>query len=50
MRLARPDYLVALPWHFISEFLERERDYLAAGGKLVVPLPEFRIYSAGDGA
>ena len=35
---------MVLPWHFIEEFLERERDYILAGGKLVVPMPEFRIY------
>lgn len=45
MRAAHPDYLVVLPWHFIDEFLEREADYLRAGGKIVVPLPEFRIYA-----
>ena len=44
MRAAHPDYLIVLPWHFIDEFVERERDYLRAGGKLVVPMPEFRIH------
>ena len=43
MREARPDYLVVLPWHFLDEFVAREADYLAAGGKFVLPLPEFRI-------
>src|SRR5262249_29331080 len=46
MREARPDYLLVLPWHFLPEFVERESDYLDAGGKLVVPLPEFRILAA----
>jgi hypothetical protein len=32
-----------LPWHFVSSFVERERDYLAAGGKFVVPCPRFEI-------
>jgi len=43
VRAARPDYMVVLPWHFINEFLERERDYLRAGGKFIVPLPELTI-------
>jgi len=32
------DFLI-LPWHFLSEIRERERDFVARGGKLVVPLP-----------
>jgi NDP-4-keto-2,6-dideoxyhexose 3-C-methyltransferase len=43
MRAAKPDYLLVLPWHFIDEFVKRESDFLATGGKLVVPCPEFRI-------
>ena len=43
MRQERPDYLLILPWHFLPEFLERERAYLAAGGRFIVPLPQFRV-------
>ena len=43
MRQAKPDYLLVLPWHFISEFRNREREYLKSGGKFIVPLPQFRI-------
>ena len=38
-----PDYYLILPWHFISEFKERENNYLKTGGKLIVPLPHFKI-------
>lgn len=44
MRAARPDYLLALPWHFLSEFLEREQDLIAKGTKFVVPLPELKVW------
>lgn len=37
------DYFLVLPWHFLQEFVERERVYLQAGGKFIVPLPQFRI-------
>ena len=37
MRNEKPDYLLVLPWHFISEFVERERDFLLGGGKFIVP-------------
>ncbi len=38
-----PDYFLILPWHFIKEFKEREKDYLKNGGKLLVPLPRFKV-------
>jgi hypothetical protein len=43
MRKAKPDYLLMLPWHFITEFKNREMDYLNAGGKFIVPLPQFKV-------
>lgn len=43
MREMKPDYLLALPWHFIGEFLRREKDLLEAGTRFVVPLPEFKV-------
>lgn len=46
MRKEQPDYLLVLPWHFITEFKEREKEYLAKGGKFIVPCPFFNIVSA----
>ena len=43
MRKANPDYLLILPWHFINEFKEREKDYLINGGKFIVPCPTFEV-------
>lgn len=45
MRLANPDYLLVLPWHFIYEFCDREKEYLERGGKFIVPCPKFEIIS-----
>jgi NDP-4-keto-2,6-dideoxyhexose 3-C-methyltransferase len=42
-RARNPDYFLVLPWHFLSEFIEREADFLASGGRFVVPLPEFNV-------
>ena len=39
----KPDYMLVLPWHFINEFVERERDYLRGGGRFIVPLPELKV-------
>ena len=45
MRKRKPNYLLILPWHFISEFKERESAYLKAGGKFIVPCTKFEIVS-----
>lgn len=47
-RQERPEYFLVLPWHFLPEFLEREKDYLRSGGKFIVPLPEFKVIGAND--
>ena len=36
----KPNILLILPWHFKSFFLQKEKAYLASGGKLFFPLPE----------
>ena len=42
-RAAKPDFFLILPWHFLSEFREREKDFLASGGRFIIPLPEFTL-------
>lgn len=43
VRNQKPDYLLILPWHFLKEFINREREYLNSGRHFIVPLPEFKI-------
>ena len=40
-----PKFLLVLPWHFREEIIAREHEFLANGGKLVFPFPQFEIYS-----
>ncbi|MBI3320303.1 MAG: class I SAM-dependent methyltransferase [Candidatus Omnitrophica bacterium] len=42
MRAARPDDLLILPWHFLEEFVERERPLRDGGTRFIVPLPRVR--------
>jgi hypothetical protein len=42
-RAMKPDYFLVLPWHFKHNILEREKDFLAQGGKFIFPLPEIEI-------
>lgn len=44
-RALKPDYFLVFPWHFKAMIVEKEKAFLAAGGKLVFPLPEFEIVS-----
>jgi len=39
----RADYFLVLPYAFLDEFIEREKEWMAKGGKFIVPLPEFRV-------
>jgi hypothetical protein len=48
IRNLNPDYLLVLPWHFISEFIEREHEFLNRGGKFIVPCPKFEIIGKND--
>ena len=44
-RASPPDYYLVLPYWFISEIAEREKDFLLNGGKFIVPLPEPYVVS-----
>jgi hypothetical protein len=32
-----------LPWHFKEGILQREQEFLAAGGKIIFPFPEIEL-------
>jgi len=39
----KPDYYLVLPWHFKSEIIKRELNYLKKGGNLIFPLPNLSL-------
>jgi SAM-dependent methyltransferase len=43
----RPDYAVILPWNIAGEIVAQQREYLRAGGRFIVPIPEPRILEHG---
>ncbi|MFN0024601.1 MAG: class I SAM-dependent methyltransferase [Parvularculaceae bacterium] len=42
-RAMNPDYFLLLPWHFKDGIIRREKEYLARGGKFIIPFPEIEI-------
>ena len=42
-RKLNPDYFFVTPWGFIKEFIKREKKWLEAGGKFILPYPNFKI-------
>jgi len=42
-RAMNPDYYLVLPWHFKTEFLEREEEALDKGTGFIFPLPNIEI-------
>lgn len=45
-RASKPDYFLVLPWHFRKEFMGREKDFLAGGGRFIFPLPKMDVIGA----
>jgi SAM-dependent methyltransferase len=42
-RAMAPDYFLVLPWHFRDGIVRREAEFLARGGRLILPFPEIEI-------
>lgn len=47
VRDMNPDYMLVLPWHFKSEFVVREKQYIDTGGVFVFPLPKLDFVCNG---
>jgi SAM-dependent methyltransferase len=45
-RRMKPDYYLVLPWHFKREFLQRERETILSGTKMIFPLPTIEVVDA----
>jgi SAM-dependent methyltransferase len=43
-RAMNPDYYLVLPWHFKSEFVEREKEALEKGTGFIFPIPTIEIF------
>ncbi len=46
LKTDKPDYVMILPWNFRDEIIRQQQDFLKAGGKFVVPIPDLEIVEA----
>lgn len=44
-----PEMFFILPWHFVDDFISRNKKFLEDGGAFIVPLPEPVIYYLEEG-
>jgi hypothetical protein len=44
-RKQKLDYLLVLPYHFLGEIKEQEKEFLKNGGKMIVAIPKFKVIS-----
>jgi SAM-dependent methyltransferase len=42
----RPDYLLVFAWSFFKEIRKKNSEYLAKGGRMILPLPKVSIFPA----
>lgn len=47
-RNQKPDYYFVLAWHFLPEFIDRERAFFLRGGKMIISMPSFRVIESGN--
>lgn len=43
-RAMNPDYYLVLPWHFKTEFVEREKEAIEKGTGFIFPVPKIEIF------
>jgi hypothetical protein len=43
IKAMNPDYFVVLPWHYRNYIIDKEKEYLKAGGHFIFPLPFIEI-------
>jgi SAM-dependent methyltransferase len=48
MRISPPDYLLIGPWFLRELFIDREKNFLYSGGKMIFPLPDVEIVSGKE--
>lgn len=43
-----PDYVLIFAWSFFDEILKRNKNYIKAGGRMILPLPKVKVYPENE--
>ena len=43
-----PDYVLVFAWSFFDEILKRNKKYIKAGGRMILPLPKVKVYPENE--
>jgi hypothetical protein len=43
-----PDYVLVFAWSFFDEILKRNKNYIKAGGRMILPLPKVKVYPENE--
>jgi len=44
----QPDYVLLLAWNLRNEIVSQQHEYLNAGGKILIPIPNWTVVDAGS--
>ena len=42
-KLLKPDFFLVFPWHFKNFIINKEKNFIKNGGRLIFPLPDIEI-------
>ena len=42
-KLLKPDFYLVFPWHFKNFIINKEKNFIKNGGRLIFPLPDIEI-------
>lgn len=45
---SKPDFIMILAWSYSEEIIDKQKEFIKKGGKVIIPLPEIKIIDSQD--